>query len=158
MANFHVILERSASWELVSAWCTDFFSPCRGQRPESQHFREWFPASWELWPITYTHCSFILDILISKSNFFSLKNSLNIFTKFPEVGEFCVLWIKNVEASLICQLSLTGSDFWSIMRWRNNFSELGPWSNKESGPWCLGMKTISYDRISGLELPKKIKK
>lgn len=40
----------------------------------------------ELWPSSCKHSSFILDILMSKSHFFSFKNSLNIFTKFPKVG------------------------------------------------------------------------
>lgn len=55
--------------------------------------------------MSYKHYSFILDVLMSRSNFFSLKNSLNAFTKFPKVGIFHVLWIKNVGLILTCQLS-----------------------------------------------------
>ena len=88
---------------LVSAFCVDF--SCRGCCSESQHFGEWYHLSGkELWPITYKRCSFILDVLMSKSNFFSLKNSLNAFTKFPKVGIFHVMWIKNVRLILTCQL------------------------------------------------------
>lgn len=39
------------------------------------------------------------------SSFFSLKNSLNVFTKFPKAGIFHVTWIKNVGVILTCQLS-----------------------------------------------------
>ena len=92
---------------LVSAFCMDF--SCRGCCSESQHFGE---SGRELWPITYKHCSSILDVLMSKSNFFSLKNSLNAFTKLPKVGIFPVTWIifhvtwiKNVRLLLTRQLS-----------------------------------------------------
>lgn len=43
------------------------------------------------------------------------------------------------------------SDFFlSIVKSKNKFSELEPWSNKESGLW-LGMKTTNYQRMSNFK-------
>ena len=59
-----------------------------GSSRKSAFWERYSPSVKELRPIGYKYYSFILDILMSKSNFFSLKNSLNIFTKFLQLAYF----------------------------------------------------------------------
>lgn len=81
---------------LVRAWYlhpVQIF-PCRGYCSESQHFGNGTICLLKSYGLLVISTKYILDILMSKSNFFSLINSLNIFTKFPKVGIFYVIWIK----------------------------------------------------------------
>lgn len=70
---------------------------------------------------------------------------------YPNSWQLAYIKILALNLSPSSIVSYKHSVFWSIVKSINNFSELGPWTNKESGLWCLGMKTINYKRVSNFK-------